>query len=159
MYCSPWGHKELDMTEQLNWTELNCCTQYTSKFRKLSSGHRMGKRQCFLNSGLESLSAVIFGSQRGAMKKTVYITEQLCSFHMLARLCSKAFMLGFSSMWIQNFQLYNLGLEKAEEPETKLPTSVGPWRKQENSGKKSTSASLIMVKSLTVYSQQTVENA
>ena len=22
-YCSPWGHKELDMTEWLNWTELN----------------------------------------------------------------------------------------------------------------------------------------
>ena len=21
--CSPWGHKEFDMTEQLNWTELN----------------------------------------------------------------------------------------------------------------------------------------
>ena len=21
--CSPWGHKESDMTEQLNWTELN----------------------------------------------------------------------------------------------------------------------------------------
>ena len=21
--CSPWGHKELEMTEQLNWTELN----------------------------------------------------------------------------------------------------------------------------------------
>ena len=21
--CSPWGHKELDMTERLNWTELN----------------------------------------------------------------------------------------------------------------------------------------
>ena len=21
-YCSPWGLKELDMTEQLNWTEL-----------------------------------------------------------------------------------------------------------------------------------------
>ena len=20
--CSPWGHKELDMTEQLNWTEI-----------------------------------------------------------------------------------------------------------------------------------------
>ena len=59
-------------------------------------------------------------------------------------------MLGFSSMWIQNFQLYNRGLEKAEEPEIKLPTSVGPWRKQENSGKKSTSASLIMVESLTV---------
>ena len=22
-FCSPWGRKELDMTEQLNWTELN----------------------------------------------------------------------------------------------------------------------------------------
>ena len=22
-YCNSWGHKELDMTEQLNWTELN----------------------------------------------------------------------------------------------------------------------------------------
>ena len=22
-FCSPWGHKELDMTEWLNWTELN----------------------------------------------------------------------------------------------------------------------------------------
>ena len=21
--CSPWGHKELDMTDRLNWTELN----------------------------------------------------------------------------------------------------------------------------------------
>ena len=25
--CSPWGHKELDMTEQLNWTELNSSQQ------------------------------------------------------------------------------------------------------------------------------------
>ena len=24
MCCSPWGHKELDMTEQLNSTELIC---------------------------------------------------------------------------------------------------------------------------------------
>ena len=27
--CSPWGHKELDMTEQLNWTEtLNDCKRF-----------------------------------------------------------------------------------------------------------------------------------
>ena len=25
MCCNPWGHKELDMTERLNWTELNWC--------------------------------------------------------------------------------------------------------------------------------------
>ena len=35
---------------------------------------------------------------------------------MLARLCSKAFKLGFSSMWTKNFQIYILGLEKVEEP-------------------------------------------
>ena len=38
------------------------------------------------------------------------------------------------------------GLEKAEEPEIKLPTSSGSSKKQENSKKKSTSVSLIMLK-------------
>ena len=35
-------------------------------------------------------------------------------------------------------------LEKAEEPEIKLPTSAGSWKKQESSRKTSTSASLTM---------------
>ena len=30
-----------------------------------------------------------------------------------------------------NFQMFKLVLEKAEEPETKLPTSAGSWKKQE----------------------------
>ena len=41
------------------------------------------------------------------------------------RLCPKSFKLGFSSMWTKNFKMYKLGLEKAEEPEIKLPTFVG----------------------------------
>ena len=32
--------------------------------------------------------------------------------------------------------MYKLVLEKAEEPEIKLPTSTGSWKKQENSRKK-----------------------
>ena len=32
-----------------------------------------------------------------------------------------------------NFQMFKLDLEKAEEPEIKLPTSVGSQKKQENS--------------------------
>ena len=32
-----------------------------------------------------------------------------------------------------NFQMFNLVLEKAEEPEMKLPTSAGSWKKQESS--------------------------
>ena len=31
-----------------------------------------------------------------------------------------------------NFQMFKLVLEKAEEPEIKLPTSAGSWKKQEN---------------------------
>ena len=34
-----------------------------------------------------------------------------------------------------NFQIFKLGLEKAEEPEIKLPTSIGSQKKQENSRK------------------------
>ena len=30
-----------------------------------------------------------------------------------------------------NFQMFKLVLEKAEEPEIKLPTSFGSWKKQE----------------------------
>ena len=32
--------------------------------------------------------------------------------------------LGFSSMWTENFRMFKLDLEKAEEPEIKLPTSI-----------------------------------
>ena len=63
---------------------LKCCTQYASKFGKLSSGHRPGK------------SKFSFQSQRKAMLKNVQTTVQLCSFCMLAWLCSKSFELGFS---------------------------------------------------------------
>ena len=34
-------------------------------------------------------------------------------------------------MWTMKFQLFKLDLEKAEEPEIKLPTSVGSQKKQE----------------------------
>ena len=61
--------------------------------------------------------------------------SNLHSFHMLARLCSKSFKIGFSST-PKNFEMYQLGLEKAEEPEIKLPTIIGSWKKQGNSRKK-----------------------
>src|SRR5574339_480293 len=44
-----------------------------------------------------------------------------------------------------------LVLEKAEEPEIKLPTSTGSWKKQESSRKTSISALLTMPKPLTVW--------
>ena len=50
-----------------------------------------------------------------------------------------------------NFQMFKLDLEKAEEPEIKLPTSAGSWKKQESSRKTSISALLTMPKPLTVW--------
>ena len=45
------------------------------------------------------------------MPKNVQTIVQLHSFHMLIRLCSKSFKLGFSSVWIKNFQMYK-GLQR-----------------------------------------------
>ena len=47
--------------------------------------------------------------------------------------------------------MYKLDLEKAEEPEIKLPTSTGSWKKQKSSRKTSISALLTMPKPLTVW--------
>ena len=41
-----------------------------------------------------------------------------------------------------NFQMFKSNLEKPEEPEIKLPTSAGSWKKQESSRKTSISALL-----------------
>ena len=46
--------------------------------------------------------------------------------------------------------MYKLDLEKVEEPEINLPPSAGSSKKQENSRKTSTSASLTILKSLNV---------
>ena len=47
--------------------------------------------------------------------------------------------------------MFKLVLEKAEEPEIKLPTSAGSWKKQESSRKTSISALLTTPKPLTVW--------
>ena len=47
--------------------------------------------------------------------------------------------------------MFRLVLEKVEEPEIKLPTSAGSWKKQESSRKTSTSALLTIPKPLTVW--------
>ena len=58
---------------------------------------------------------------------------------------------GLNSMWVKNFQMFKLDLEKSEESEIKLPTSTGSEKKQENSRKASTPVSYTMLKPLTVW--------
>ena len=101
---------------------LKCCTQCASKFGKLSSSQRArkGQPQC---------------KKKGerAVTQNVQTAGELHSFLMLVRLHSKSCKLGFSRQRTNNFQIYKLDLEKAEEPEIKLPISVGSERKEGNS--------------------------
>ena len=112
---------------------LKCCPQYVSKLGKLNSVQRTGKGQ---------LSFRI--PKKGNAKECL----NYCTVALIQR-ASKSFNLGFSSTWTENSQMYKLDLERAEEPEIKLPTFVGSWRQQWNSRK--TSASSTMLKPLTVW--------
>ena len=95
------------------------------------------------------LEKVIFHSN----PKERQTTAPLLSSPRLAKYCSKFSKLGFNSTWTENLQMFKLVLEKAEEPENKLPTSIGSEKKQENyrRKKKPISALLTMWKPLTVW--------
>ena len=54
--------------------------------------------------------------------------------------------------------MFNLVLEKAEEPEIKLPTSAGSWKKQESSRKNIYFCFIDYAKALDCV-QQTLENS
>ena len=123
------------------------CTQYASNFGNLSSGHRTGKGQ------------FSFQSQRKAMPKNAQTTAQLQSSHMLAKKYSKFSKLGFNSTWTMNFQMFKLVLEKAEEPEIRLPTSAGSPKKQQSSRKHLLLLFWLCQSLWLCGSQQTVENS
>ena len=103
------------------------------------------------NSAVFPKGQFSFQSQRKAMPKNAQTTAQLHSSHILVKWCSKFSKPGFSNTWTMNFQMFKLDLEKAEEPEVKLPTSAGSSKKQESSRKISISALLTTPKSLTVW--------
>ena len=83
--------------------------------------------------------------------KNAQTTTQLHSSHMLVKECSKFSQPGFSNTCTMNSLMFQLVLEKAEEPEFKLPTSAGSSKKQESSRKTSISAFLTMPKPLAMW--------
>ena len=86
----------------------------------------------FENSAVATeLEKVSFHSSLKELPKNTQTTTQLHSSHTLVKECSKFSKPGFSNTWIVNFQMFKLVLEKAEEPEIKLPTSAGSSKKQE----------------------------
>ena len=110
-----------------------CCTQYASKFGKLSSGHRTGKDQ-FKGNAKECSNYRTIASISHASKVMLKILQARCQQNVNRELPD-----------------VQVDLEKAEEPEIKLPTSIGSLKKQESSRKTSTSVLLTMSKPLAVW--------
>ena len=75
-------------------------------------------------TGLEKLGFIPIPKKGNAKEYSNYHTIAFLSYKTVKQ-CSKFSKLGFNSMWTGNFQMFKLDLEKAEEPEIKLPTSVG----------------------------------
>ena len=99
----------------------------------------------------EAWHAVLHGFSKSRTRLSDW-TELNCRF------CSKSFKLGFSSKWTENFQVYELGLEKADDPEIKLPTLLHHGKAREF--KKNYYFWFIDYTSLWLCgSQQTVENS
>ena len=140
-----------------DWTELNVHVINWTSLRGLFWDLCQSILFLFFRTGYWNFMSFLwlcqfsFQSQRKVMPRNAQNTIQLHSFHMQARLCSKSFKLGFSSIWTKNSQIYKLGFEEAEEPETTLLTLSGSWRQQIASKKTSTSASLTTLKTLTVW--------
>ena len=116
-----------------------CCTQYASKFGKLSSGHRTGKGQ------------FSFQSQRKAMSKTAQNIAQIALISHATKVMLKILQARLRQYVNCELPMFKLVWEKVEKPEIKLPTSTGSFKKQESSRKTSISALLTMPKPLVVW--------
>ena len=98
-----------------------CCTQNPSKSGKLSSVHRTGK-------------VFIRVPKKGNAKE--------CSnYHIIAlishasKVILKILQARLQQYMTKNFQMFKLDLEKEEEPEIKLPTSLGSRKSKRVPGK------------------------
>ena len=138
VYWNMFWEFQLSYSKSWKMRLWKCCTQYASKFGKLSSGHNW-KRSVFIPI-----------PKKGNAKE--------CSNYRTIALISHAsnVMLKILQARLQQYVnrellMFKLVLEKAEEPEIKLPTSSGSSKKQESFRKTSISALLTMPKPLTVW--------
>ena len=84
-------------------------------------------------TGLENVSFHSNPKERQCPKCSNYCKILLISH--ASKVILKILQAGFSNMWTMNFQMFKLVLEKAEEPEIRLPTSPGSSKKEESSRK------------------------
>ena len=103
-----------------------------------------------VTTGLEKVSFYSNPKERQCQR----MLKLLCTVALIShtsKVMFKILQANFNSTWTMNFQMFKMVLEKAEEPEIKLPTSAGSLKKEESSRKTSTSVLLTTPNSLTVW--------
>ena len=100
-------------------------------------------------TGLEKVSFHSNPKERQCQRMSNYRTTALISH--ASKVMLKILQPRLQQYMNMNFQVFKLVLEKAEEPEIKLPTSARSWKKQDSSRKTSISVLLTMPKPLTVW--------
>ena len=85
------------------------------------------------------------------MPKNAQTTTQLTLISHASKVMLKILQARLQQYVNHELQTFKLVLEKTEEPEIKLPTSAGSWKRQESFRKTSISALLTMPKPLTVW--------
>ena len=116
-----------------------CCTQYNSKFGKLSSGHRTGKGQ------------FSFQFQRKAMPKNAQTTAQLYSSHNASKIMLKILQARLQQYANRELPDVQAGFRKGRGTRGQIPNISWIIEKQESCRKTSISALLTMPKPLTVW--------
>ena len=115
-----------------------CCTQYATKFGKLSSGHRTGK------------GVFIPIPKKGNAKEgSNYCTTALITH--AGKVMLKILQARLQQYMNRELPDVQAGFRKGRGTEIKLPTSAVSWKNQESSRKRSISALLTMTKPLTVW--------
>ena len=112
-----------------------CCTQYASKFKKLSSDHRTGK------------SVFIPIPKKGNAKEC----SNYHSIALISHASLKFSKRGLNSTWTVNFQMFKLDLEKGRGIGDQIANICWTTEKARQFQKNSTSAVLITPKPLTVW--------
>ena len=89
--CDSWGHKELDTTEWLNWTELNCCIWESNKhvniYYKIVLA-RMKLLICIISEeNIEESILEHYQNQKRYLYLTVYGTKKIFCKHVCSNVC------------------------------------------------------------------------
>ena len=116
-----------------------CCTQYASKFGKLSSGHRTGKGQ------------FSFQSQKRAMPKNVQSTHTIALISHTSKVRLKVLQARLQQYVNHELPDVQAGFKKGRGTRDQMANIHWIIKKQESSRKTSISALLTMPKPLTMW--------